>query len=122
MQLVKPRYIYTATLLWWIAIWVVSSTPSNKLPSVRILGWDKLGHTLVYFVLALLINRSLLLLRIRKNQAALLYSIVLLTAAMDEYHQVFIPGRSVSVWDFVANSVGLLAGFGVFWISYDRSR
>lgn len=122
MQLVKPRYIYTATLLWWIAIWVVSSTPSNKLPSVRILGWDKLGHTLVYFVLALLINRSLLLLRIRKNQAALLYSIVLLTAAMDEYHQVFIPGRSVSVWDFVANSFGLLAGFGVFWISYDRSR
>lgn len=122
MQLIKPGYIYTVTLLWWIAIWVVSSTPSDKLPTLKIIGWDKLGHFGVYLVLALLINRSLLSLKVRKKQAILIYLIVLLSAALDEYHQLMIPGRAVSVWDFLANSAGLLIGFGILRMSYDRSH
>jgi VanZ family protein len=39
------------------------------------------------------------------------FAIMWISAALDEYHQRFIPGRSVSIYDFYANSVGLIIAF-----------
>jgi VanZ family protein len=39
------------TLLWWVLIWILSSLPSDDLPSLQILSIDKLAHIGVYFVL-----------------------------------------------------------------------
>ncbi len=120
MDLKRPKYIYLATLLWWLGIWVASSIPTKHLPSVKVWDLDKLIHIAVYLVLALLINRSLKLLRIRRRTGVLIYLAVLISAALDEYHQYLIPGRSVSVWDLLANGVGLGIGFTLYLVRHDR--
>jgi VanZ family protein len=32
----------------------------------------------------------------------------------DEFHQAFVPGRSVSVFDWIADVVGVLMGYTIF--------
>jgi VanZ family protein len=41
---------------------------------------------------------------------------------LDEYHQRFIPGRTVCIEDYLANASGLAVGLIFFWILYDRSK
>jgi VanZ family protein len=122
MKKIKPVYYYLATLCWWAAIWTASSIPTNKLPSINILGWDKLAHTGVYFVLALLVNKSMKLLGVSRKKAVWVYLVLLATAALDEAHQAFIPGRRVTVWDFAANGTGLALGFLLLQLKHDKSR
>jgi VanZ family protein len=98
-------------LIWWLAIWAVSSVPSKQLPSLQILSVDKLAHAGVYLVLALLANRSLRQAGAGTKTVMLVYCLLLLNAGLDELHQYLIPGRSVSWWDFAANGLGLGAGF-----------
>ena len=100
-------YLYLS-VLWMLLIWLVSSIPSKDLPSVEFWSSDKLAHILVYFIWGLLVSTYL-----RKRTAATkvylgVFAIMWISAALDEYHQRFIPGRSVSIYDFYANSVGLI--------------
>ncbi|HEV7587527.1 MAG TPA: VanZ family protein, partial [Longimicrobium sp.] len=94
-------------LLWAAAVFVASSRPTlPQLPSV--LGWDKLQHAAAYAVGGLLIARAL---GGRGRRAAVL-AIVLgsLYGATDELHQRFVPNRSSSPVDWMADTLGVLAG------------
>ncbi|HPN40601.1 MAG TPA: VanZ family protein [Candidatus Cloacimonadota bacterium] len=95
------------TLLWWALIWILSSVPSDDLPSLQIFSSDKLAHIGVYFVLGLLVNSWLKTRQIKASKRSLIYLALLCSALLDEYHQTFIPGRSVSIYDFLANALGL---------------
>lgn len=97
------------TLAWLAVIWILSSIPSTDLPSVKILGFDKVSHFGVYFFLGLLLNRWLKKRGYSRQTVALIYALLLLNAALDEWHQILIPGRSVSLWDLSANFLGVLA-------------
>ncbi len=113
--------LFTATGLWFVAIWVLSSLPLQQLPSLKIFSWDKLAHIAEYLVLALLACRSLEAARVHRKYRVWAFLILLLSAALDEWHQKLIPHRSVSLWDFFANALGLALGFGINRIIYDRS-
>ncbi len=115
----KDRYLILAPVLWGLAIWAVSSLPSDNLKPPQVLGFDKLAHSSVYFVLALLTNRAIKGKKLSLAWLLFIYALLILNAAIDEYHQRFIPGRSVSVWDLAANATGLIAGFAVGWIRRD---
>ena len=103
------RSIYPG-LIWLCIIWIISSIPSHSLPTVKILGFDKLAHIFVYSLLGVLLNPWLKTKNLKKPQLILIYCLLLLLAAADEYHQTYIPGRSVSGYDLMANAGGLCLG------------
>lgn len=82
---------WTAPALWAVVILIGTSWPSISVgPDVS--GLDKLVHFGMYAVLTVLVLG------------------VLLLGAVDEWHQAFIPGRSTSLADWFADSLGAVAG------------
>jgi len=118
----KARFGIMAPVVWLAMIWGVSSVPSDDFNPPGIVGWDKLAHLGVYSILGYLAFRAF---RGRKLSAAmkcLIFALLTLNAALDEYHQRFIPGRSVSVWDLLANCLGLITGLVAGWIARDSGK
>jgi VanZ family protein len=110
--------IHLAPVLWAVAIFVSSSIPSNRLPPVAVLGFDKLVHFTIYFVLCWLVHRSL---RTQTKSSfvsthSLIVSIIaaILYGITDEIHQSMVPGRDPSVYDVAANALGGLLYAGIF--------
>ena len=99
--------IYPA-LFWLAVIWMLSSLPTTSLPSIQIMGFDKLAHMGVYFILGLLCNLWLKRKSFTGVQTLFFYSVLILLATADEAHQAFIPGRDVSGYDLLANTLGLV--------------
>ena len=95
------------TLLWWLLIWILSSLPSEDLPSLQVFSIDKLAHIGVYYILGLFVDAWLKTRHISPGKRFMIYLILMVSALLDEYHQTFIPGRSVSIYDFFANALGL---------------
>lgn len=94
---------------WAILIFIASSIPQDAFPASRLFSQDKLIHAAVFGVLALLVFRGL---RMRKP-AAPVFSAVWLTmvistlyGALDEIHQLYVPGRSCDVFDLLADALG----------------
>lgn len=76
----------------------------------------KAAHITEYAVLGLLMMRALRLSLRRLPPGALwgmAWLLATLYAATDEYHQVFVPGRTPKVTDVMLDSVGALVGVGV---------
>jgi VanZ family protein len=101
-----------------IVIWLLSS--QSILPSPKgILGFDKVQHFLAY--LALSVSAALWVPREWwESRTALRLAAFALTAAaasaygaIDELHQYFVPGRDCNVWDWLADTLGALAGAAV---------
>jgi VanZ family protein len=86
--------------------------------------YDKVVHFTMYGVFAGLITLSL---RQQRALLRLLFVAVLAVSAFgaaDEWHQQFIPGRSVDVKDWMADSLGGVAGVlaGSFLISRSKRQ
>jgi VanZ family protein len=111
-----------ASVGWLIIIWIVSSIPSEKFPTQEIFSFDKVAHFGEYLLLALLVNSSFRESKLRGRNIWWLYLILFIIAGLDEYHQRFIPGRTVCIEDYLANASGLAVGLIFFWILYDRSK
>lgn len=86
---------------------------------------DKTIHFLVYSLLAYFISRALhLSFEFKKNKIFYLaVFLVSLYGLIDEIHQYFIPGRSCSFGDWVADTLGAMIGayFYVLQNSLQRS-
>ena len=88
---------------------------------MNITCFDKLEHIGVYAVLSCLLGYWLSFKDWKLTIVILIYLVLLLLAGLDEYHQTYIPGREVSLYDFMANSAGIIIGFLFFLHQYDRS-
>ena len=98
-------------LLWAAAVFFLSSrTVLIEMPSV--LGWDKLQHCAAYAVGGAAIAHALGAPAHRFAWAAALLGS--LYGVSDEIHQYFVPGRSSDWRDWVADTVGVLAGVFLF--------
>jgi VanZ family protein len=106
----KSLYLWLA-ILWMALIWTLSSMPAKELPEFKLLGIDKLAHFAVYFVWGMLINMHLRAKRGNVRIHVIVFTLMIISAALDENHQRFIPGRSVSIYDFLANALGLLTAW-----------
>ena len=100
------------------SVLAVSSWPSLKVPEI---GWsveDKILHLIVYSLLAYLAFRGWLPGDGLRHAVWVILLVLACFAAADEYHQRWIPGRYVEWGDFLADGLGVLAGFLVaFWQS-----
>jgi VanZ family protein len=108
-------------LLMMLIIFIFSARPSSELPSFE---WadrivKKGGHMIGYAVLTVSYWRAL---SFQRERWWLAWSMAVLYAMTDEFHQSFVPGRSMSVWDvLIFDNVGALIGI-VFLSRYKRQR
>lgn len=103
---VAARWALPAT---WVAVILIgTSWPGVKLGPDE-LPLDKVAHFTAYAVLAALLLRSS---RTPRAWNRLLLVVALCSAfgAVDEWHQAFIPNRSMSFADWVADTLGALTG------------
>ena len=73
-------------------------------------GWDKPAH---FFAFALI---TALLLHGTAGQAPLaILAAVVAFGAMDEVHQLFVPGRTADIADFIADAAAAAVVIGLLW-------
>ncbi len=96
------RFIPAA--LWGSLIFVLSSRP--RLPDLPITfdGIDKAAHALFFGILCAWVVFGVG----HRGRAALLVGVFVtsLYGAFDEVHQMFVPGRSPDILDWIADTVG----------------
>jgi len=84
---------------------------------------DKIEHFSAFFILAVLLNLALIYQRksylLFKNAIIVTIIICLSYGAVDELHQIFIPGRYADVRDWLADSAGVV--FGVFVLNFIKN-
>lgn len=108
----KVWLVYIPLAMYWMILFFATSLPVQKLPSVGIS--DKFAHFTAFFCLSILLNLTLIFQRksqlLFKKAFILTLIICLIYAAVDELHQILIPGRYAEVLDWVADGLGALAG------------
>ena len=101
-------------VLWAAFILLLTSIPGSDLPHVSFLSFhssDKVVHGTMYGIFAWLATRSLVRSGRPLRQAVLIVLLgIALFAALDEWHQQFIPGRSMDVFDWLADISGATIG------------
>ncbi len=99
-----PRWCWLL-LFWcaWCAATAVMLLPASQLPTVNI--WDKAEHAGTFAVLMLLAAPAY-----RHCTLEIIAALLVVYGATIESIQHFIPSRSFSLLDIVADSVGVIAG------------
>jgi VanZ family protein len=97
-------------ILWGLLIFTASSIPAEDFPDYAIFSQDKLLHLLVFSIFALLL---LVALRhqtrfpvVSRHTEWITLLVTLLYGALDEFHQLFVPGRSPDWRDLLADVAG----------------
>ena len=102
--------------IWLILILTISSIPNLPGPELKtdntVLRLDYMIHAIEYFVLVTFFLFWQLGKGLQSNILFILLTLLggLLIATADEYHQIWIPGRTFNPMDMYANYAGLLAG------------
>ena len=108
----KVLLVYLPLIFYWILLFTLTTLPTQSIPSVGVN--DKLEHTLAYFGLSFLLYLTLLFQKksIMLKKYAMLFTllIVIFYGALDEVHQLLIPGRSCELLDFLADMLGGILG------------
>lgn len=96
-------------LLWAGVIIFATSTPSDLVPQ-QVSTFDKAAHFSMYAVLAALLTHHLSDVTTRWRAAILAILLAVAFGAIDEWHQQYIPGRSMELADWGADSLGATTG------------
>jgi len=103
---------WLAVFLYAVLIFRLSAIPSCQIPK----GFpfcDLLLHIFEYLPFGFLVCKAIrntnTSLSARKVFVASLLTVILY-AVSDELHQLFVPGRCASVWDFASDAVGAFIG------------
>jgi VanZ family protein len=88
---------------------VLSHIPGQTIQTIGIQFWDKAAHFIAYALLGVFVTigiKRLITGRRRLYIITLAAGLVLLLGALDETHQLFVPGRSASLLDLAADALG----------------
>ncbi len=88
------------------AIFYYSSQPVISGPLGTPLINDKIKHIAAYFILSVLTFRAVNQTRYKKYSYIIAILFTTLYGITDEIHQFFVPGRFMSIYDMIANSLG----------------
>jgi len=110
----KIGLVYIPLGIYWLVLLTATSLPGPSLPPIFITFGDKIKHFGAYMILAILLAVTL---RVQDKFPSLKYAYIKFTfifigyyGIFDEIHQIFIPGRSFDLLDYVADLLGALAG------------
>ena len=107
--------LWAPILAYMVAIFYVSSLSDVSIPAG---ASDRTAHLLAYLGLSILVTRAVaggLPRRISLRAAAIAILITVAYGASDEFHQLFVPGRSGEWRDLVADAVGAVIGAVACW-------
>lgn len=121
-------FYYIPVILYVIAIYIFSSL-SLDVSGIPIVGFDKFMHILEYSVLGFLFMRAYLNTTGKDFKIRGIFTTVIFTflfGCSDEYHQLFVPGRVVSLGDILADTFGGFIGsifyIGVLYVTLRKER
>jgi len=99
-----PVLVYMAAIHFLSSLHTLPDLPGS------LVSWDKAQHFLAYTGLGLLACRASRLrpLISRMRAEAQAFGIVVLYGAADEIHQIYVPGRSADLDDWIADATGAL--------------
>ena len=118
MTAARPAWRRWAPAVAWAAVLLTSSSiPNPDVP--QLWAGDKVVHAVLYGVLAWLVVRALEPASRTPRALAAVLAGLLVFGWADEWHQQFIPGRSQSAADWLADGTG--AALAIFTASA-RSR
>jgi VanZ family protein len=111
-----------ALILYVLLIFFVSSRSGITPPGPDFVMKDKLAHVAEYSVLGLLlfVNIGWTVSRSRVVTFVFLFAVGVSIAALDELLQSYIPGRHMSLFDWLADALGVALGVG-FSVMVGRS-
>ncbi len=107
------RSRWTPPTIWAVFIGVLTSWPNPRALGALPADSDKLGHLAMYAVLGYLVFRAL---EHSPSRLAAFAGAVALCAgwgALDEWHQVLVPGRAAEFADWLADAAGGAVGVAV---------
>jgi hypothetical protein len=96
-------------LAWAGLIFLVSARPSVPMPAVT--HFDKLAHFAAYCVLGLCLAYAQG--RTGVLSPGWMVLVGVLYGVSDELHQSFVPGRTAELGDWIADSLGVIAGVAI---------
>jgi len=108
-------------LLWAGLIFYLSSQSSLDVP-LLFPGQDKLFHLVAFGTLGFLVLGGMRPAGTRYHTAKLLLALLLVVGygILDEYHQSFVPGRSVDSLDVLADAAGGVIGIWLMDFIYRK--
>ncbi len=95
-------------VLWAAAIFIESAVPAREIPKFPH-GFDKIVHATLFFIFCWLTHRALKFQNVEWLSRISLFLAPVGTAIYgfsDEYHQIFVPGRTPDVYDLFADIAG----------------
>lgn len=109
------RLIFTIpVIIIALVIFILSSMQQPPIPDLGFVLQDKLLHLIAYFFLGVTLIMAIIA-NIKNFTYKKLFLIIFLIGAVygasDEFHQYFVPGRDCSIWDWVADCLGILLSF-----------
>ncbi len=114
----KEYLVYIPLTLYWVTLFIFTSIPSSRVPNVGIN--DKTEHSTAFFILGCLLNLMLYyqdgspFLKKHFNIATIFFGF--LYGALDELHQMFVPGRSCDIYDWLSDASGILIAVYVVFL------
>jgi len=113
-------------LCWWLVILILISFPMPEYEGTKITIYDKLVHAFLFGVFSYLIVYSLIPFRGKNFKLSLIlligFSASTIYAGISEYIQIFIPGRTVSEYDFLGGLAGILIFLIVCYAKFRKEK
>lgn len=108
--------IYIPLIVYWISLFILTTIPVDNVPRL-FENQDKYEHFVAYCGLAILLSLALYFQKKSKliSSKAFLVALLFILAygAVDELHQIFVPGRYCDFYDWLADSSGGILGIGI---------
>ena len=101
--------LYWASVAFYLTvIFIMSSIPGYELPKLDFAFSDKMVHFLEFGMLGIFLYNAFR--HTSPVKKPVLWSIAagMIWGISDELHQLFVPGRMCSIWDFAADSAGIV--------------
>ena len=99
-------FYWGPVILYILGIFYISSMPSSVMPGSGGIDMSPL-HIAEYFILSSLIYRALEASKLSRKKRILLSILLSVSYGItDEFHQIFVPGRTFDFIDMVFNFIG----------------
>jgi len=111
---------------WALLIFIGSSIPAKYIPSHKIFTYDKLIHITLFSIFGILVYRAIQSKELIKSfswvRVFFSISVVILYGVLDEMHQGSVPGRTLDIWDAVADTVGGILAAIIVYVNHRHKQ
>ncbi len=108
------RYVLPA-LVWTLTVTILTLLPGKDLPEVNIVNFDKVAHLGVFFLLCILYLRwKSFGPRLQASNFTIACIIIAYGGIIEILQGTFYTDRFSDIWDFAANSTGVLTGIFIY--------